>query len=298
MTMTTYDNSDSIRNPNFWQRLFSRNRVVVVREASVGSVEWIEQVSEAEYIVFCNYLINEAELLLKDNPTMSNSASIRRRIRDSLKDLLRIKKADRKLLLSKSIFRINKIMEILQEYKDNDVVVPDDLLKKLSNKMYKIENSLDLYVQQLDAKKISLGTGKAPLDKWQTPDIKINVLLKNSKYDIAAIEPFTGTGKRILAVVESLEAIELGLLSIEDKYMLQEIQSSYIPNIYTSALSLKDSEGSIIEETEKDFSTQLDFVENEIKRIKDSLHKHALDTVKAQTTFALERMNEVKAITR
>jgi hypothetical protein len=189
-------------------------------------------------------------------------------------------------------------MKIVQEYKNRDIDISWNLARKLDDKMNILRQQLEPYSERLVNRSVSIKNTISPLDKWQTPDVKIKALLKNDKYDIEAIEPFNNTGKKILAITESFRTIEIDLLSIEDKYMLQEIQSSYVPNIYTSALSLKDSEGSIIEQTEKDFSTQLDFVENEIKRIKDSLHKRALDTVKAQTTFALERMNEVKAITR
>jgi hypothetical protein len=297
MTIATYDNNKSGQSQNLWQRLFSRDRVIVMKEESVGSVAWLKRISEAEYEAFCDYLDEEIEFLFKDNSTISRNG-IKERMTWSLIELVDLYAAPNKKLISNSIIKINKAIEILQEYKKQEVDVPDKLYNRIYYKMDKLDDKLIAYSKKIDKKKISIVKGNSPLDKWQTPDVKIKALLKNDKYDVAAIEPFNNTGKRILAIVESFKTIELDLLSVEDKYMLQEIQSSYVPNIYTSALSLKHSELNVTEEAEKDFSTQLDFVENEIKRIKHDLNKRALDIIKSQTIFALERMNEAKAIVR
>jgi hypothetical protein len=69
MTITNYSNDKPVQNYSLWQRMFSKNKVIVVRENRVGSVAWLKQVSEEEYLAFCDYLAEEVKVLFDvDSP--------------------------------------------------------------------------------------------------------------------------------------------------------------------------------------------------------------------------------------
>jgi Tfp pilus assembly major pilin PilA len=294
MTITAYDNN-TVKNRGFWLRLFSKNKVIKVSEITVGSHAWLLNVSEIDYKAFCSYLLKIGEELFVNNHTLIyQSIYIRDDLLEALKGLSGCYTTIDKKKLSLAITKSNEIVKTLSGHRNNNMQVDRKIIKKLDRQAIKVRKLVVSCFKEAPLKEAS------PIDLWQeTPTNKKSYsLFSNKSYDVKAIRPFNRVGDRIVSAYEALKVVEDTLLTVEDKYIIQEIEETYLPNIYNAALSLKNSTPAVVEQVKNDFSIQLDFIESEIKRINGDLHKRALDTVRSQTTFALTRMNENKAIAR
>jgi hypothetical protein len=277
-------------------------------DAEPGSIEWVAEASEAEYQAFLNKLfimVDEGNLGralmssndVKENEKVTQGAMLS--LKASIDIAKSIKRSDFATNTTISEFlmdTVKSISRLLIAVKSNSYAIGHANSKEFCDQagfyygiLYELlqsENSIELPIIE-EWKQMA---SSAKVVKPSTNNIEL--------YNMSTLPAFHEIGRRFEELQSYADAIDTAFLDTEDRFLLKDITDSYFANIYTAAVSLKDSDASTIEEVEKDFSTQLDFIESELKRIKANGHKQAIELVKNQTGFVVSKMNENKSISQ
>jgi hypothetical protein len=259
------------------------------REHQAGSELWVRSATKAEYDAFLNYLnTKNIEAFGRSKSSSTKNTFLDKaetNIRDSIKMLGYSKQPESAHVISGILTQIVEIINLVSSYKEKGLALPGSEVLTLDR------SSRDVYLAANTLLKAITRKDTSILDQWKDLASKVENKKSpaNMKYDIAPIRPFNQTGQTIQRILTALKTVDTSFLNVEDKYILQEIEETYLPNIYNAALSLKNSEHSIIQDVEKDFTIQLQFIETEIERIKHVLQERAIDIVKKQTNFTIAK---------
>jgi hypothetical protein len=225
-------------------------------EHQAGSELWVRSATKAEYDAFLNYLnTKNTEAFSRSKSSSTKNTFLDKaesNIRDSIKMLGYSKQSESAHIISGILTQIIEIINLVSSYREKGLSLPGSEVLTLDR------SSRDVYLAANTLLKAITRKDTSILDQWK--DLASKVENKKSpvsmKYDIVSIRPFTQTGETIHYILSALKTVDTAFLNVEDKYILQEIEESYLPNIYNAALSLKTSETSIVKDIEKDFTIQ------------------------------------------
>jgi hypothetical protein len=274
-------------------------------DAEPGSIEWVAGASEAEYQAFLDKLFDSVDKgnfsnIISFPGEEENIKSKKFVVRTLKANIIIVKSLKRKspetnTLISK--FLIDTIKTISQLYIPAKVGFYG-IGHIQSQKVY---DQVDFYYDALTTALNSEDSIELPIiNEWKQIASSAKAIKPSAKnivlYNMSALSAFREIGTRFEELQNYADAIDTAFLTTEDKFLLKDIIESYFANIYTAAVSLKDSDASTVEDIEKDFTMQLDFIEAELKRIKANGHHEAIKLVKNQTGFLVSKMNENKGI--
>jgi hypothetical protein len=299
MTIVTSDNAKQASTNFFirwFQSLFLKDNkdVMVVKEVEPGSVEWVASVSDIEYNAYLDYILDNINIALDANritfkyALYGNNSNMTYYLSSAINLVSKIDRQNIKshTKISKTLKFVINTIDILSVY-DNKTWPNEDICRSL---FYSTKDNFEVTSEAVkDVKLLSNLTN----DKWKNSSQAIKNIQQS--YDFNNLKDFGNVSSRFKLILESLKVKENILLNIEDKYIIDEIENKYLPNMYSSAISLKASNENAIELIEHELNIQFDFMESEIARINSSLYAHAMNTLKSQSHFALTRMNEIKA---
>jgi hypothetical protein len=299
MTMVTSDNSRQ-EFANFFMRwlqsVFPKNNknVMVANELEPGSVKWVATISDVEYDAYLDYLIDSINMTLAIDRVIfiywiSNNNSMIEMLSSAIHLIRKInrQKTDSRIIISRGLKTIIRVIDALNVY-DIKTSPSDQICRELY-----LETKRNLDAISKSVKNSEL-LSNLTNDKWKNSSRTL-INLKET-YDLDKLKDFKNASSRFKSILDSLVVKENVLLNVEDLYILNEIENKYLPNMYNSAISLKASNENAIELIEHELNIQFDFMESEITRINNSLYAHAMNTLKSQSSFALTRMNEIKAL--
>lgn len=99
---------------------------------------------------------------------------------------------------------------------------------------------------------------------------------------------------KVKDVLHILSSVTVELLNAEDKYFVDNITGSYLPEIIRCADLAKNLEGDARKEAGTNFMAQLDLIEEKLTRIQSEASNKVLIAVRSQTQFLAEAITKAE----
>jgi hypothetical protein len=254
---------------------------------SIGSFMWVSRSSDTEFNAFFAYLMKDIENTFKIK-RISKGASGEERNNQVKESLIYIAEnlpyLNRNRFFSALYIRnlLKGTLHILSDCKlyensFSDIqTLPshaDELAKKAKNIQQNLVNSLTS-TKQVKIEKIELEY-KADFSKEMRKEYNISYLTSD----------FPNLVKEFNSTYSSLLTLDKMDFNAEDGYIITQILDSYLPSIVRNSSTLRDIDKDIKVEVEAELLKQLDFINSEIKRIKQKHHNLALNEIRMQSSF-------------
>jgi hypothetical protein len=253
----------------------------------IGSFMWVRFSSDAEFNAFFTYMVKDIENTFKirrigkgENGEKSNDKIKENLIymaknlpflnRESFLATLYIRKALKQTLaiLSECKLYENALSDIQTNPEQADA-----LKRKTKNMQQNLVNAL-ASTRRVKIEKIELEY-KATFPKE-----------KSKEYNIAHLDSvFPVLVKEFNSTYHLLMELDEMDFSVEDGYVITQIMDSYLPSIVKNSSVLKSVDTDLKVEVESELLEQLNFINSEIKRIKQKHHNLALDEIRMQSNF-------------